>query len=90
MAVFAKDLSKHARNLLVCKTCKDANDILNLPNDVFEKFKEQADLFEEKDLIRYMQVFSSAENELRYTLSVRLLLETTCLTAILGLEVKKN
>ena len=90
LAVFAKDLSKHARNLLVCKTCKDVNDILNLPNDVFEKFKEQADLFEEKDLIRYMQVFSSAENELRYTLSVRLLLETTCLTAILGLEVKKN
>lgn len=90
LAVFAKDLSKHARNLLVCKTCKDANKILNLPNDVFEKFKEQADLFDEKDLIRYMQVFSSAENELRYTLSVRLLLETTCLTAILGFEVKKK
>ena len=90
LAVFAKDLSKHARNLLVCKTCKDANKILNLPDDVFEKFKEQADLFDEKDLIRYMQVFSSAENELRYTLSVRLLLETTCLTAILGFEVKKN
>ena len=90
LAVFAKDLSKHARNLLVCKTCKDANKILNLPNNVFEKFQEQADLFDEKDLIRYMQVFSSAENELRYTLSVRLLLETTCLTAILGFEVKKN
>lgn len=90
LAVFAKDLSKHARNLLVCKTCKDANKILNLPDDVFEKFQEQADLFDEKDLIRYMQVFSSAENELRYTLSVRLLLETTCLTAILGFEVKKN
>ena len=90
LAVFAKDLSKHARNLLVCKTCKDANKILNLPDDVFEKFQEQADLFDEKDLIRYMQVFSSAENELRYTLSVRLLLETTCLTAILGFEVKKK
>ena len=90
LAVFAKDVSKHARNLLICKTCKNANEILNLPDDVFEKYHAQAESFDEKDLIRYMQVFSAAENELRYTLSVRLLLETTCLTAMLGLEVKKN
>ena len=90
LAVFSKDVSKHARNLLVAKTCNDANKILNLPDDVYEKFKIQADSFNEKDLIRYMQVFSSAENELRYTLSVRLLLETTALTAMLGFEVKKN
>ena len=90
IAVFAKDLSKHARNLLIVKTCKDADSILNLPEDVMAKFQEQAQMFEEKELIRYMQVFSSAENELRYTLSVRLLLETTCLTAMLNLEVKKK
>ncbi len=90
LAVFAKDLSKHARNLLVCKSCNNAKEILNLPDDVFERYSKQAEEFEEKDLIRYMQVFSSAESELRYTLSVRLLLETTCLTAILGMEVKKN
>ena len=90
LAVFAIDLSKHARNLLVCKSCDNAKEILNLPDDVFERYSKQAEEFEEKDLIRYMQVFSSAESELRYTLSVRLLLETTCLTAILGMEVKKN
>ncbi len=90
LAVFSKDLSRHARNLLVCKSCQNANEIINLPDDVFAKYKEQADRFSEKDLIRYMQVFSSAESELRYTLSVRLLLETTCLTAMLGFEVKKN
>lgn len=90
LAVFSKDLSKHARNLLVCRSCENANEILILPDDVFEMYKTQAELFEEKDLIRYMQVFSSAESELRYTLSVRLLLETTCLTAMLGFDVKKN
>ena len=90
LAVFSKDVSKHARNLLVIKTCENANEILNLPDDVFEEFKQQADAFDEETLIRYMQVFSSAENELRYTLSVRLLLETTCLTAMTGMEVKKN
>ena len=90
LAVFAKDLSKHARNLLVCKTCENANEILNFTDDVFEMYKAQAEKFDEKDLIRYMQVFSSAESEIRYALSVRLLLETTCLTAILGFDVKKN
>jgi DNA polymerase-3 subunit gamma/tau len=90
LAVFAKDLSKHARNLLVCKSCSNANEILNLPDDVLKMYQSQAEKFEEKELIRYMQVFSSAESELRYTLSVRLLLETTCLTAMLGFDVKKN
>ena len=90
LAVFAKDISKHARNLLVVKTCENANEILSLPDDAYALFEEQAKLFDEKDLIRYMQVFSSAENELRYTLSVRLLLETTCLTAMSGEQVKKN
>lgn len=90
LAVFSKDLSKHARNLLVCKSCENASEILNLPDDVFEMYKAQAEKFVEKDLIRYMQVFSGAESELRYTLSVRLLLETTCLSAMLGFDVKKN
>lgn len=90
LAVFSKDLSRHARNLLVCKSCENAKTILNLPDDVFEMYKQQSEKFVEKDLIRYMQVFSSAESELRYTLSVRLLLETTCLTAMLGFDAKKN
>lgn len=90
LAVFAKDLSKHARNLLVCKSCENANEILNLTDDIFEMYRQQSQKFEEKDLIKYMQVFSGAESELRYTLSVRLLLETTCLTAMLGFDAKKN
>lgn len=90
LAVFAKDISKHARDLLIAKSCDDSNEILNLPDDIYARYKTQADAFDQKDLIRYMQVFSGAENELRYTLSVRLLLETTCLTALSGEDVKKN
>ncbi len=90
LAVFAKDLSRHSRNLLVCKSCKNSEEILNLPSEIMELYKAQAEKFVEKDLIRYMQVFSGAESELRYTLSVRLLLETTCLSAMLGFDAKKN
>ncbi len=90
LAVFAKDLSKHSRDLLVCKACKNAKEILNLPDEILERYVQQSARFAEKDLVRYMQVFSGAESELRYTLSVRLLLETTCLAAMLGYDVKKN
>ena len=90
LGIFAKDIAKHARDLLTVKTCKKPNEILNLPDDVFEKFEAQAQKTNEKDLIRYMQGFAGAENELRYTLSTRLLLETTALSVISGDDVKKN
>lgn len=93
MAVLVKDLSRHARNLLVCKSCKNPNDILNMTEESYLKIKLQADKFEDKDLIKYMQAFGSAENELRYTMSPRLLLETLALSVMTGgnqEEVKKN
>ncbi len=93
ISVFVKDLSKHARNLLIIKSCKEAEEILNLPQEAMEKMKNQAQEFDEKQLIKYMQIYGGAENELRWTLSPRLLLETLSLTAMTGLEndeVKKN
>jgi len=93
MSVFVKDLSKHARNLLVCATCNEPNKLLNLPEEVLEKYMTQAKGVDEKKLISFMQIFAGAENELRYTLSPRLLLETLSLSAMMGLsseDVKKN
>jgi DNA polymerase-3 subunit gamma/tau len=93
LSVLVKDLSRHARNLLVCKSCERPNEILNLPEDALEKINKQAEEFDERELISYMQSFGSAENELRYTLSPRLLLETLTLSVMSGMsgeEVKKN
>lgn len=93
LSVFVKELSKHARNLLIVSTCKNPNEILALPDDVVAKYVEQARSADEKKLISYMQIFAGAENELRYTLSPRLLLETLSLSAMLGenaSEAKKN
>ena len=93
MSVFVKELSRHARNLLVCATCKEPNTLLNLPAEAFERYMEQSKEATEKQLIYYMQIFGGAENELRYTLSPRLLLETLALSAMMGQspdDVKKN
>ena len=93
LSVFVKDLSRHSRNLLICKSCKQPNEVLNMADDTFTRLKEQSEKFNEKTLIEYMQAFGGAENELRYTLSPRLLLETLSLSVMSGMtsgEVKKN
>lgn len=93
MAILVKDLSKHARNLLVCKSCSKPNNILNMSEESFAMVSAQAENFDEKTLISYMQAFGGAENELRYTSSPRLLLETLALSVMSGMdgeEVKKN
>ncbi len=90
LSVFAKDCAKHARDLLVCKTCSDPDEILNLSQDSLKELLEQSDRVEDKQLIDYMQNFSSCENELRYTLSVRLLLENVAISCINGENAKKN
>lgn len=93
MSVLVKDLSRHARNLLVCKSCQMPNEILNMSEQSFDILKKQSGNFDEKTLISYMQCFGSAENELRYTISPRLLLETLALSVMNGNdneEVKKN
>ena len=91
LPVFAKDISRHSRDLLVCKTCEKANDILSLPKEIFERMNEQAKKFTEKQLIGFMKLFSGAEAELRYTLSTKLLLETVSLSAVFEEDlVKKN
>lgn len=93
LSVFVKDLSKHARNLLICRSCKEPNAILTMSANSFEMLSKQAEKFDEKTLIEYMQAFGGAENELRYTLSPRLLLETLALSVMSGqsaTETKKN
>lgn len=93
LPVFVKELARHARGLLVAKSCKNPNEILALPDEAFAKTMEQSEKFNERDLISYMQIFGGAENELRYTLSPRLLLETLSLSVMNGLsaeETKKN
>ena len=90
LAEFVKDLAKHARDLLICSTAKDPNSLLVLPQEVFEKFMVQAKDIDENRLLDFMQVFAGAENELRYTLSPRLLLESLSICAMFGQDAKKN
>ena len=90
LAVFAKDCAKHARDLLVCKTCNEPAAILNFPEELLKKYTAQAQEVSDKDLICYMQNFAASETGLRYALSTRLLLESIAINCINGETAKKN
>jgi len=90
MSVFAKDLSVHFRDLLVVKTCSEPNKILNLPEEIYAKFEEQAKALEAKDLMTAMKIFGGIEAELKYALSPKILIETAIVSVIAGEDLKKN
>ena len=64
--------------------------ILILNFTYYNLYLEQSKKIEEQKLLEFMQIFASAENELRYTLSPRLLLESLSINAMFGDQAKKN
>lgn len=92
MSVFAKDLSRHCRDLLVIKTCEEPNKILLLPENMFADLQMQSKNLDQKDLMLAMKIFGAIEAELRYALSPKLLIETAIVDFVMqhSGEVKKN
>ena len=81
MGVLVKDVTNLARSLLVAKTCADAEEILALPQEKMTAYKKIADSTSEARLIRIMEIFSDAENALRYTTHPRVVFETAAVKA---------
>lgn len=89
ISVFAKDITVALRDLLIIKTCKEPNKLLNFSQDVFDSYSEIANLIEQNLLLDSMKIFSVIEAELKFAISPRTLVETAFITAISG-DVKKN
>ena len=81
MGVLIKDLSQLIRNLLVVKTCSNANSILVLPENKFSQLKQIADLTNEDRLLRILEIFAEAENALKYSNHPRVVFETAAVKA---------
>lgn len=79
MSVLAKDVAVHIRDLLICQRCKEPQKILNLPQDIFDKLKEQSQKYDGKKLLAALDGFNKVEAELRYAIDPRVSLEVVCL-----------
>ncbi len=81
MGVLTKDVVLLLRDILVIKTCAGAEGILGLPAAKYALLKKIADKTSEERLLRAMEIFSDAENMLRYTAHPRVLFETAAIKA---------
>lgn len=88
MAILAKDMTIHFRNLLVINSTDDANQILHLPQEDFARLRSQAEKIDSAHLLFYLKKFSDIEADLRYSISPRMLIEMTALDCVREFDSK--
>lgn len=81
IGVLCKDIISRLREVVVCKTCNNARDILQLPEDVYCELCQIADKTDGHRLLRVIEIFTEAEGNLRYSLNPRVVLESACIKA---------
>ncbi|MBQ7373763.1 MAG: DNA polymerase III subunit gamma/tau [Clostridia bacterium] len=81
IGVLCKDIISRLREVVICKTCKNARDILELPEDVYGELCQIADKADGHRLLRVIEIFTEAEGSLRYSLNPRVVLESACIKA---------
>ncbi len=74
-----KDLASYVRDLLTVKLCKNANDMLCLPQHDYEKLCESVEKISDKKLLYAIDVLARTESNLRFALSPRTLFEACAL-----------
>ena len=81
MGVLTKDVTSIVRDLLVIKTCKNANNILNLPLSKYKELENITSIVSEDRLLRVLDIFSDVENSLKYSNHPRIIFETAAVKA---------
>lgn len=71
------DLIDHFRNLMVCKVSNELDEIISLPEETVNLLKEQADSVDMNDLIRILNILSTAQDNIKSSSNPRVLAEVT-------------
>lgn len=81
IGVLIKDVTALIRDLLVVKTCAQANNILGLPISKFDVYQKIAQATNEERLVRMLEIFAEAESILKYSNNPRVAFETAAIKA---------
>ncbi len=81
MGVLMKDVTSLLRDVLVVKTCRDADKILALPSAKLKALQTLAAGTNEQRLLRCLEIFADAENALKYSARQRVIFETAAVKA---------
>lgn len=79
VGVLVKDLLTFLNNLAIVKVCRNAREIVNLPNETYKRIEGIANNCNGHKLLRITEILAKAETDLRYSTSGRITLETAVL-----------
>ena len=75
LSQLAADFTWYLRNLLLIKSSEDMEDVLDVSTENLAQLKDEAQMVEDDELLRYIRVFSELTNQLKYATQKRVLLE---------------
>ena len=76
-----KDVTAILRELLIVKTCKNAQAILRLPIEMANELKAVSDGVTAERILRVTEIYGELENDLKYSNHQRILFETASVKA---------
>ena len=86
-AVFAKDVCRHIRALLIAKTSpEDVSMIMDISRDEATEFVRQSELMTVSRLMKILDLFMALETEMRYASTPRMALENASIKSCLRIE----
>lgn len=81
VGVLLRDLLSFMNNLAVVKMCRNAEEIVNLPKDKFEKLSEMASQSDGHAILRTTEILTQAEGDMRFAVDGRITLEAALIKA---------
>lgn len=74
-AQFVTDFTWYLRNLLLLQSSDNMEDVLDISSDNLQLLKEEAQMMESEQLMRYIRIFSELSNQIRYAVQKRIMIE---------------
>lgn len=85
VGVLLKDMLAFLNDCTIVKVCRNAKEIVNLPEETFSEISRVAGLADGHKLLRTTEILSAAENDLKYSSNARITLETAVFKAAMPL-----
>ncbi len=79
VGVLIKDILGFLNNLSVAKVCRAPREIINLPDESYERILNIAKASDGHKILRVTEIFAKAETDLRYSANGRIIVETAVL-----------
>ena len=79
--ILASDLATLFVNVLYIQNCKQAKELLSLPEDIFNKYKLLSEKYNSSKFLNILKIMNSLEGEFHYSSQHRILFETAVVKA---------